>query len=34
MSEMKKGNNKVWDLPFWGNEFEIVAADEYDRYCR
>ncbi len=29
MSEMKKGNKKVLELPFGDNEFEIVDADEY-----
>lgn len=29
MSEMKKGNKKVLELPFGENEFEIVNADEY-----
>ena len=29
MGEMKKGNKKILDLPFGGNEFEIFDADEY-----
>ena len=29
MSEMKKGNKKVLDLPFGDNEFEIVDVNEY-----
>ena len=29
MSEMKKGNKKVLNLPFGDDEFEIVDTDEY-----
>ena len=29
MVEMKKGNKNVWDLPFGGDEFEIIDSDEY-----
>ena len=29
MGEIKKGNKNVWDLPFGGDEFEIIDSDEY-----
>lgn len=30
MGEMKKSNKKILDLPFGGEEFEVVAEKSYD----